>query len=181
MAASTRPADRAAAACYPAGVTDSQTVARQVAEHFGERVPHNKALGLQLLSLGDDGVVVELPYRDELVGNPDDGVLHGGAISGQIDAACSMAVFARLGRATSIATLDLRIDYLKPARPGSGVLARAECYKITSQVAFVRAFADCGDEADPVASAAGTFIIFGDGAGAREQDATKTRDREGAR
>lgn len=147
-----------------------EAVVEQVKRHFADNVPHNRALGLRLVSLDGDEIVSELPYDEKLVGNPDTGFLHGGAITSQIDATCGMAVPVKVRRAIPIATLDLRIDYLKPARPGASVLCRASCYKTTRNVAFVRATADCGDPADPIASAAGTFIIFPDGAlpGGRE-------------
>jgi uncharacterized protein (TIGR00369 family) len=141
-----------------------EAVVEQVKRHFADSVPHNRALGLHLVSLDEGGIVSELPYDDKLIGNPDTGFLHGGAITSQIDATCGMAVPVMMRRAIPIATLDLRIDYLKPARPGASVLCRASCYKTTRNIAFVRATADCGDTADPIASAAGTFIIFPDGA-----------------
>ena len=55
---------------------------------------------------------------------------------------------------------DLRIDYLKPAETRRDVIARAECYKVTRNVAFVRAMA-FHDEADPIAAAAGWFSAVG--------------------
>ena len=135
-------------------------VIEQVKRHFADGVPHNRALGLRLVSIAEEGIVSELPYDERLVGDPDTGVLHGGAITTLIDATCGMAVPVQMRRAIPIATLDLRIDYLKPARRGASVVCRARCYKTTQNVAFVRATADCGDADDPIAAAAGTFIIF---------------------
>jgi uncharacterized protein (TIGR00369 family) len=89
-------------------------------------------------------------------------VLHGGAVTTLIDATCGISVFMKMARMARIATLDLRIDYLHPATPGRDILARAECYKLTRAVAFVRALAHHGDPANPVASAQGTFIIVED-------------------
>jgi uncharacterized protein (TIGR00369 family) len=124
--------------------------------------PYNAALGLRAEHASDDGLTVVLPYRAELVGNPDTGVLHGGVITGLVDASCGLSVFLAMRRPARIATLDLRIDYLKPATPPKDVRARAECYKLTRQVAFVRATAFHDAPSDPIASAAGTFIIFDD-------------------
>ena len=130
---------------------------------FGEAVPHNQALGMKLLGVEGDDVSVRLPYADHLVGNPETGVLHGGVVTTLIDATCGSAVFVKLGRLVRVATLDLRIDYLRPGRAGKDIVARAGCYKLTRSVAFVRALAHDGDSADPVASAQGTFIILEDG------------------
>jgi uncharacterized protein (TIGR00369 family) len=124
--------------------------------------PYNAALGLRAEAASKDGLTVVLPYRVELVGNPETGLLHGGVITGLVDASCGLSVFLEMRRPARIATLDLRIDYLKPATPPKDVRARAHCYKLTRQVAFVRATAFHDDVSDPIASAAGTFIIFDD-------------------
>ncbi len=106
-------------------------------------------------------MTLALPYDEKLIGNPQTGVLHGGAITAVLDAACGVAVFAKLVDLIPVATLDLRIDYLKPASPGKDVYARAECFKVTRSIAFVRcdAFHE-GSEADIVAVANGTFMLF---------------------
>ncbi|HEU4412683.1 MAG TPA: PaaI family thioesterase [Polyangiaceae bacterium] len=128
---------------------------------FVQHVPHNRALGLRFLACEAGGeVVVELPYRPELVGNPDTGVIHGGAITALLDATCGAAVFVKMSVFAPIATLDLRIDYLKPSPAGSPVRAKAHCYRLTRHVAFARAVAYGDDEADPIASAAATFMLF---------------------
>src|SRR5688500_20186307 len=83
-----------------------------------------------------------------------------GVVTGLVDATCGLSVFMKLPDPTRIATLDLRIDYLKPATPGLHLHARADCYKLTKQVAFVRACAYHDDPDDAIASAAGTVMIF---------------------
>jgi uncharacterized protein (TIGR00369 family) len=102
---------------------------------------------------------MRLPYRKELVGNPENGVLHGGPITTLLDAAAGASVFIRLWSTTPIATLDLRIDYMKPAAPQKDVFARCQCYKLTTNVAFVRGSAYQDDPEEPVATVAATFMI----------------------
>ena len=126
---------------------------------FAEAVPHNRALGIEIVELGDGFSRYRLPYDERFVGNPETGVLHGGPITALLDACCGSAVFNSLPTPQPIATLDLRIDYLGRAEPGRDVNARAECYKTTRNVAFVRAIAFHDDEAHPIASAAGTFMV----------------------
>lgn len=140
-----------------------EEILRRVNEGFIEGVPHNGAMGMRVTDFGEGYAVSEVPYRQDLVGNPDNGVLHGGVVTAAIDATCGAAVLMKLGRRTRIATLDLRIDYLKPATPGKTLVTRADCFKLTRQVAFVRAIAHHGDLDDPIASAAGTFMIFRQG------------------
>jgi len=127
---------------------------------FAQAVPHNRALGMRIVDLDAQGCVAELPYDARLVGDPESGVLHGGAITALMDATCGAAIFLAMGRPVRIATLDLRIDYLKRASPGRSVVCRAECYKQTRSVAFTRAIAHLGDAQDPIASAVGSFMIF---------------------
>ncbi len=123
-------------------------------------IPLNNALGITIWKAEVGKAWMDLPYREDLVGNPDSGVLHGGPITALMDTCCGAAVFARLRRMARIATLDLRIDYLKPASPEEDVRAMAECYKLTKSVAFVRCIAYHRDENDPVASAAGAFMLI---------------------
>ncbi|MBI4511772.1 MAG: PaaI family thioesterase [Deltaproteobacteria bacterium] len=141
-----------------------QSILDRIDQAVSGRIPHNAALGMRAVACGPDDVTLSVPYDARLVGNPETGVLHGGVITTLIDATCGMAVFMKLGKPTRIATLDLRIDYLKPASPGRAVLATAECYKMTRQVAFVRALAYHDSKDDPIASSAGTFMIFSEGA-----------------
>jgi uncharacterized protein (TIGR00369 family) len=141
---------------------DKQQMMEAINRFMSDAVPHNHELGLSVVDLEAAEVTLRLPYSERLVGNPETGVLHGGAVTTLIDATCGIAVFVKLARLVRIATLDLRIDYLHPATPGKELLARAECYKLTRAVAFVRALAHHGDEDNPVASAQGTFIIVED-------------------
>ena len=126
---------------------------------FTEGIPHNKALGMEMLELDRGEARFKLPYDAKLVGNPDTGVLHGGAITALLDAASGASVFASLTEWVPIATLDLRIDYLRAAEAGRDVIAHATCYKKTRNIAFTRAVAYHDDPNDPIASSVGTFML----------------------
>ena len=126
---------------------------------FVEIPPHNAALAIRLVEIGDTAATLLLPYDLRLAGNPDTGVLHGGAVTTLMDAACGTAVLASLPSLSPVATLDLRIDYLRPAEPGRDVIATATCYKLTRTIAFVRCLAHHGDEAHAIASGAATFML----------------------
>jgi uncharacterized protein (TIGR00369 family) len=131
----------------------------RLARGFSAGVPHNRALGLEIVEMTRTEAVFRLPYDPKLVGNPDSGVLHGGAITALLDGVSGAAVFSALSDLVPIATLDLRIDYLRPAEAGRDVLARATCYKMTRNVAFSRAVAYHDDPADPIAHSVGTFMV----------------------
>src|SRR5215470_11958059 len=126
---------------------------------FSDSIPHNKALGMKVLAIARGLASMQLDWREELVGNPATGVIAGGPLTAMLDACCGMAVATMLKEPMPFATLDLRIDYAKPAAPRQAVIAEAECYRITRSVAFTRAFAHQGDPKNPVAAAAGTFML----------------------
>jgi len=135
-----------------------------IRQAFAGAIPHVVELGIEAVSLDGTSAVMKLPYQERLIGNPETGVLHGGAVTTLIDTVCGLAVMASLEVPRQIATIDLRIDYLRPARPAEDLIARADCYKVTRQVAFARCVAYQGAEDDLVASASGTFMIHGDSA-----------------
>lgn len=126
---------------------------------FSAAVPHNHALGIKVLEIVPTEALFELPYDEKLVGNPDTGVLHGGVITALLDGVSGASVFATITEMVPIATLDLRIDYLRPAEVGKTVRAKATCYKTTRNVAFTRAVAYHDDPDDPIAHAVGTFML----------------------
>ncbi len=132
--------------------------ARQIAQQFVLAIPHARALGMQVVSIAEGRVAIEIPYDPQLIGDPETGVIHGGAVSTLMDTCGGAAVLAHPAGAASTATLDLRIDYMRAWAPGQSITARAECYHMTRSVAFVRAEAHQADGAQ-VATAAGAFTV----------------------
>ncbi|MBB1490970.1 PaaI family thioesterase [Paracoccus sp. MC1854] len=123
-----------------------------------EVIPHASALGMELVEAGPGVVEIAMPWREEFVGDPRTGVLHGGVISALMDTCCGAAVLTHPDRPATTATIDLRIDYLRSATSGQRVRTRAECFHMTRSVAFVRAVAHDEGES-PVATATGTFTV----------------------
>ncbi|PWR21457.1 PaaI family thioesterase [Zavarzinia aquatilis] len=122
-------------------------------------IPFSMATGMSVAGVGPARATLTLPWREDLVGDPRSGILHGGMITALIDAACGTAVICSLTKMISIATLDLRIDYLRPATPGETVIVDAEVYRSTRSIAFVRALAHHGDKDRAVAHAVATFML----------------------
>jgi uncharacterized protein (TIGR00369 family) len=130
-------------------------------DRFMAAVPHLQALGIGFVAAGPDWAELRMPYAPQLVAYPDTGVIASGAVFSLMDSAAGMSVLMKRGKLEPHATLDLRCDYLRPATPGRTVIGRAECYKITRRVAFVRGIAHDGDAGHPIAHVAGTFMFTG--------------------
>lgn len=135
---------------------------REQARNMVRSVPQAAALGFELVSVEPGHGAIFAPWREDLVGDPDTGVIAGGVVTALLDHCCGLAITSSmLGQeaAFSTATLDLRIDYMRPAAPRAGVTAQAHCYKVTRSIAFVRAQAFDGDPDDPIATAQAAFIL----------------------
>jgi len=124
-----------------------------------EHVPHARAIGLEIVSAEKARARLKIPYAPHLVGNPDTGVIHGGVITTMLDNACGVATQMALGEPTAIATLDLRIDYMRPASPKLDIFCEAHCFKVTKSVAFVRGTAFHDDIDDPIATCMSAFML----------------------
>lgn len=134
------------------------------ARAFIDALPHSHALGMVVEEFGGGRAVLSMAYDPRLVGDPRTGVLHGGAISALIDTASGAAVMAHPSAPASTATLDLRIDYMRPATAGHAVRAEAICHHVTRTVAFVRVVATDGDPDRPVATGTAAFTLTEAGA-----------------
>ena len=126
---------------------------------YASQVGHGGALGILYVDHGQDWVELGLDYNEKLVGVTESGVIASGPIISLMDMAASMAIWVKLDRFRHQATLDMRVDYLRPARPGQRIVGRGECYAVTKSVGFVRGIAHDGDPADPVANIAATFMF----------------------
>ena len=122
-------------------------------------LPHAREIGMRLHRSAGGRAVLSVPYDEKLVGDPESGVLHGGVVTALLDTACGSAVMSMPGKLRGTATLDLRIDYMRPASVGQTVYAAAECYRMTRSIGFARAVAYHTDPSDPIASAAGAFML----------------------
>ena len=120
---------------------------------------HSGALGIDYVGHGDDWAELSLPYDERLIGMPESGIIASGPIVSLMDMATSLAIWIRLGKFRPQATLDLRVDYLRPAKPGYAIIGRGICYGVTRSVGFVRGLAHDGDPDDLVANVTGTFMV----------------------
>lgn len=138
---------------------DLQATLDSIAPLIVDGSPHAVALGFKLESVTPGAAVMRAPYSKDLVGDPETGVLHGGVVTALLDHVCGIAAFSGFGASDTPATLDLRIDYMRPAEPGRDIIAEAASLRAHGLVAFVRATAHDGDPDDPVAIAQAAFMI----------------------
>ncbi len=133
------------------------------AAKFMLRHGHSAKLGLVYRDHGSDWVELELPWREDLVGEDSRQILASGPIISMLDMASGLSIWTKNTKFVGIATMDLRVDYQRPARPRSSVIGHVECFRLTNSAAFVRGFAHDGDPSDTVATMSGVFMsIEGD-------------------
>lgn len=121
---------------------------------------HNGLLGITYRDHGTDWAELALPWHERLVGDVETGILASGPILTLMDMATSISIWIRAGTFRAQATLDLRVDYLRPATPHKTVIGRGECYRITRNIAFIRGQAHDGDPDAPIAHVAGTYMFL---------------------
>ena len=130
-----------------------------IAQQFIELIRYSQALGMRVEKIGPGVAEMSMPYGEELVGDAQTGVIHGGAVSALMDTCGGASVVSHPDAPAYTATIDLRIDYMRAATPGQRIYARAECHRLTRSVAFVRAVAHDDDADNPVATATGAFTV----------------------
>jgi uncharacterized protein (TIGR00369 family) len=107
-----------------------------------EMIPFNRYLGMRVVEVRQSYAKLEIPFREELIGDPLRPALHGGVISALADAAGGGAVWTGIeDERARVSTIDLRIDYLRPARLLT-IIAEAQVVRLGNRVgvADVRLF-----------------------------------------
>lgn len=134
-----------------------------LAPMFVEGTPHAKFLGFKFVAIDIGRATLSLPYDERLIGNAETKVLHGGVLTALLDQASGLAAVSSFDNTMPVATLDLRIDYMRAGTPGKTIIAEAHAYKTTTHIAFVRAVAHEGDVDNPVASSQASFMTTSSG------------------
>jgi uncharacterized protein (TIGR00369 family) len=137
---------------------------------YENALPFNRLVGMRILSLEGRQAVVRVDMRDDLVGNPFRGSLHGGVIGAVIDVAGGLA--ASLGllealadlpdeeigkRLARMGTVDLRVDYLSPGL-GEHFVCRAESLRTGQKIGHTRMDFD-NDQGELIAVGMGTYYL----------------------
>jgi uncharacterized protein (TIGR00369 family) len=123
--------------------------------------PQFRDAGLEIRGLGPGEAVLALPARPAWRGDPVRNRTHTGCLSVLADTACGLSVGTRLDPPAPFVTLDLRMDYLRSADAGRGLVCVARCHRLAGEVAFVRGELRQEGGDDLVAYASATFMLAG--------------------
>lgn len=93
-------------------------------------------MALEIEKVSSEGVRVRMPFNTDFCVDADQTLLHGGILTALLDSVFGLANFVAIDGVSTMATLDLRVDYLRPARSRSDVIVSAHCFRKTSQIAF---------------------------------------------
>tara|TARA_E500000318_G_scaffold78156_1_gene73066 strand:+ start:24014 stop:24502 length:489 start_codon:yes stop_codon:yes gene_type:complete len=106
------------------------------------------------------GVEIRMPFNPDFCLDEEGTMLHGGVLTALLDSAFGLANFLAIEDVQTMATLDLRVDYLRPARSRTDVIVFAECYRETRHIAFGsgKIWFDTGD-CEEVARGSAAFAL----------------------
>ncbi|HCN45509.1 MAG TPA: thioesterase [Pseudomonas sp.] len=133
----------------------------QRAGRFLSALRHCQVLNMQVHRAEEEGIILRLPYSLSIVGNPQTGAVHGGAITTLMDTALGMATLCALPEFEVCPTLDLRIDYMSPGVADKDLYGHAHCYRVSREVIFIRGTAYQDDPEQPIAQVVGTYMRLG--------------------
>jgi len=139
-------------------------------QSYEERMPFNRELGIKVEELSLDRALIRVDMRNELVGNYQRHMLHGGAIAAIMDTTGGIMATAGLlkvcighpktkagERFRRVSTIDLRVDYLRPGK-GEYFSATGSILRIGSKIAVTR-MELANNEGDLIAAATGTYLV----------------------
>ena len=125
--------------------------------------PYARFLGMEAMVEGA-ALTSVLPFSPHLIGNPLIPALHGGVVGGFLELAALAELAASAPDGHAPRTVDITIDYLRPAR-ASATYARAEVIKRGRRVVNVQVTAWQESPAAPVATLRGHFVVSANGKG----------------
>lgn len=128
------------------------------AQAFISGIPYAAASGMTLVDMGEGRCSLLLPARATWTGDAERKLIHPGCLSVLADTACGVAVGCAMDEIEPYATLDLRMDYLRPPVAETDLVCHAECHRLSRSVAFVRGELRQPGQSEPVATVHATFM-----------------------
>lgn len=122
---------------------------------FNRTCPFNAWLGVRVVAASNEGVEIEVPWRDELVGSPDVRTMHGGVLAAIAETTAGLSLLAALGQAGP--AIDLRVDYHRPVRSGP-LRGRGRVLRAGGTITSIESFVHDADDR-LVASGRAVFLV----------------------
>lgn len=121
---------------------------------------NNALLGIRYNAHSSDWIELAMPWDERFVDDPATGAMANGAIMTLMDNAAGCSIYLKRGGFLPQVTIDLRIDYLRPSRPQSTLIARSYCFRLTGSTALTRAIAyeDTADK--PACHVTANFMLL---------------------
>lgn len=135
---------------------------------FLANIPHIVATGQKCNSLKDGVASMRLPARDDWVGDTHHHILHPGCATALADNTCAMAVTSLMDPVMPLATLDLRMDFLRPASVGVDLICEAKCIRLSKHVGFAQGFVYQVGLDEPVATVNANMMLGTAGQGRKD-------------
>lgn len=124
---------------------------------FGSQHPLFRTFGIEIVRFAAGKAVMQMPHSPRLADKR--AALHRGALVTLLDTTCGLAIFSALDSLRPIATIDLRVDFLREIPPDSGLVADVECVGRTSRIAYIMGKGYAVGDKEPLALVAGSFAI----------------------
>lgn len=116
-------------------------------------------LGVVIEQMSPESLLIRLPFHPDVIGDVERNVVHSGVLMIMLDTVCGFSTMQKMPEPAPIATLDLRVDYLRAVPANEDVFVTANCYKLGHNVGFSKGIAYTSDPEDPAAVANGTFML----------------------
>jgi uncharacterized protein (TIGR00369 family) len=143
---------------HPSGIFQDGPMSA-FAKAFLQGIPFARAAGMQAERMSQARGSVTMAASDAWTGHAAANQIHPGCLAVLADTACGLAVGAAMNPIEPYATLDLRMDYLRPARAGLELRCDAHCHRLSRSVAFVRGEVFQPGSEEAVAAVNATFML----------------------
>ena len=122
-------------------------------------------MNLKIEKVEESKVVLRMPFNPDFCVDDEGTLLHGGILTALLDSSFGLANFLATDNVQSMSTIDLRVEYLRPAQSRADIIVSAECYHITRHVAFNsgRAWFDAPGNPEVARGSAAFSLIRGEG------------------
>ena len=137
---------------------EQQAYFAELRQLFENQINYNRFLGMRIDSLEERVARIRIPYAEHLIGDPFRPALHGGAVSSLIDVAGGLAAFTAVQRGDRLSTVDLRVDYLRPAQL-LDLVAEARLLRAGNRVAVADVTVFQDDPERPIAVGKGVYNV----------------------